>query len=389
MRCKAAFRAAVAFAVITSLVAATEAPASALPGDGIVSDYVGNKISAAFSATTTGVVTWVLDAVGVFADGILNFLKTSARPQLDAVWFSGPTSPYASVRNIAVLLLLGLIFLGVISGLIRGDITGMIARIAAVLPAAVAGMLLTTVVVGQLLDLTDALSTAVLDNSGDQAIHFLSGFGATATATTNGFAALVIGMFAVGAAFALWVELIIRSSLIYFLVALSPLAFASTLWPATRGILRRLIELLLAAILSKLVICIALSIGVAALSGAGTAALPDAGLGVTASMSLGSLLTGTTLLVLAAWSPFLLMRMIPFVEGAVVAQGVSHSPARATQSAIGTASSAGSATRLAGVTSTSGGGSHHSRLANKQPSPRLASVDRLRPRSKRNDRHAQ
>lgn len=367
-----ASRTAAVITIAAFFVAATATPAEALPGEGLVGDYVSGQLSSAFDATATGMVTWVLDAIGVFANGIVNFLKTAGRPEVEAIWFSGPTSPYASVRNIAVLLLLGFVFLGVISGLLRGEMMGMLSRIAGALPAAIVGMLVTTAVVGKLLDLTDALSTAVLDNSGDQAIHFLSGFGVTAAAGTNGFAALIIGLFAVASAFILWVELIIRSSLIYFLVALSPLAFAATLWPATRGILRRLVELLMAVILSKLVICIALSIGVAALSGAGTAAPPDAGIGDAAAMSLGALLTGTTLLVLAAWSPFLLMRMIPFVEGAVVAQGISRSPARAAQSAMSTASYASSTTRLAGAaTKSSSSNTQTNRLANKQPSPQF------------------
>lgn len=352
-----------------ALVAVLAAPAQALPGSGLVSSYVGSQLDVAFETTATGMVTWVLDAVGVFTNGVVNFLKTAARPEVDAVWFAGPTSPYASVRNVAMLLLLGFVFLGVISGLLRGDVIGMLTRMGATLPAAIIGMVVTTTIVGKLLDLTDALSTAVLDNSGGQAIHFLSGFGPTATTTTNGFAALLIGLFAVVAAFILWVELIIRSSLIYFLVALSPLAFAATLWPATRGILRRLVELLMAVILSKLVICIALSIGVAALSGAGTAAPASAGLGDSAAASLGSLLTGTTLLVVAAWSPFLLMRMIPFVEGAVVAQGISRGPMRTAQSTMSTASYANSATRLAGVSKTSPTNSQANRLATGQQRP--------------------
>jgi len=167
---------------------------------------------------------------------------------------------------------------------------------------------------------------------------------------SGGFPTFLIAIAAALAAFILWLELIIRSALVYFLVALSPLAFAATLWPAARGILRKLLELLIAAILSKLVISIALSIGTAALVGVAesTPADSDAGVGTAAGMGTGTLLAGSALLIMAAYSPFLLLRMIPLVEAAVVANGISRSPLRSAQSSINATSSVSSVARLAG-----------------------------------------
>ena len=329
----------------------TPSPAWAIPGEGIAADFVGDRMSSAFEEAASGMVGWVLSGVEFFANGVANFLKTAGRPEVEAVWFSGPSSPYASVRSIAVALLLGFTLLGIITGLLHGDVAGMLRRIAGTLPAAVIGMITTTVVVAKLLDLTDALSTAVLSGSGAQPLEFLTKFGALSAIPQAGFAAFLIGMAAVLAGFLLWIELLIRAALIYFLVALSPLAFVAMLWPATRGILRKLIEFLVAAIVSKLVICIALAIGAAALSSAGGSAPNDAGTGEAAAMTMGRLLSGTALLVLAGYSPFLLLRMIPLVESVVVAQGISRGPARAARSGIGAASSVSSVTRLAGSSS--------------------------------------
>lgn len=339
---------AVTLAVATVLMTTT--PAVAFPGDDYVADLATRGISTAFEATANGMVVWVLEAVGNFTNGVVNFLKTAARPEVDAVWFSGPESPYASVRSIALAMLLVFVFLGIIQGLLNGDVEGMLRRVLGGIPFALFGMVAMTFVVAHLLDLTDAMSTAVLERSGSDAIDFLSSFGAQAVfASSNGFAALVLGAVAVITAFILWVELLIRSALVYFLVALSPLAFAATLWPAARGVLRRLVELLLAVILSKFVICVALAIGAAALGNPGDAAPADAGLGDAAAMGLGSLLSGTVLLALAYWSPFLLLRMLPIVEGAVIAQGISRGPMRSAQTAMSTASYASSVTRMAGV----------------------------------------
>ena len=323
---------------------------------GIVKDAVASKVGGwAFDKVAEGIAAWVLDAVGFFVDGAIDFLRTSSAPDVGAAWFSGAGSPYATVRNMAGLLLVGFVFLGIVHGLIQGDAGGMIRRIAGNLPAAVAGMVVTTAVVGRLLALTDALSNAVLVNTDNQSLHFLSGFGKTITTGPGGFAAVVLGLLAVVGGLLLWIELIVRASLVYVLVAISPLGFAATLWPSAKGILRKSIELLLAVILSKLVICITLAIGVAALSGAGTAGPAGAGFASGAGASLGALLVGTVLLGIAAFSPFIVLKLVPVAEAAVVAQGISRGPLRAGQTGMSTAYSASTLSRLAGGGSGSGG----------------------------------
>ena len=337
--------------VAVELGLATPAAAD-VPGSGIVKNIVGSAVGWTWSSVANGIASWVLGAVGSFANGVLGFLQSYARPDVGAAWFSGPGSPFATVRDIAAVLLVGFVFLGLIQGLIAGDAAGMARRVAANLPLAVLGIVVTTAVVAQLLDLTDALSDAVLASSGQQSLHFLSGFGVAVSGATGGFAAVLLGLVAVVAGLLLWIELVVRSSLIYLLVAISPIGFAATLWPAARGVLRRTIEILLAVIASKFVICVALAVGVAALSGAGSAASSASGAGAQAGTGLETLLSGSVLLGLAAFSPFIVLKLIPIAEGALLAQGISHGPARAAQQGVGSYSSLRMATRLSG----SGGG---------------------------------
>jgi len=255
------------------------------------------------------------------------------------------------VRNIAGVLLCVFVFLGLIQGLVAGDMTAMTRRVALDMPAAVLGMVATTVVVAKLLELTDALSAAVLTQSGSQAVHFLTGFGVSAKGAAGGFAAVLLGSVAVIAGLLLWIELMVRSVLVYIIVALSPLSFAAMVWPSTRSTLRRTIELLAAVVVSKLVICIAISVGVAALAGAGTAAPNGPGTDSGLSASMGTLFVGTAVLVIAAFAPFLVLKLIPWAEAAVVAHGVSGAPVRAANTTVWTANSASSIARLAGATS--------------------------------------
>lgn len=354
-------RAAAATAAALAWHVATAAPAGAdIPGVGIITDAVsglaGSAAGFAFDKVAEGIARWVLGAVGVFVNGVLDYLRSSARPDVEAVWFAGPTSPYATVRNLAAVLLVAFVFLGILQGLLHGDAWGMVRRVAGSLPAAVAGMVVTTMIVGRLVELTDALSNAVLAHSDSQALHFLSGFGVTVTSVGGGFAAVVLGLVAGVAALLLWIELLVRSALVYLLVGISPLGFAATLWPAARGFLRKTLEILLAVIVSKFVICVALAIGIAALSGAGQAGSGQ-GVAGSAGASVGTLLAGAVLLGLAAFSPFLVMKLVPLAEGALLAQGISHGPARAAQSGLSTYSSVQMASRLSGSGSQSGSAS--------------------------------
>lgn len=341
---------------------ATPAHAVGLPGAGLITDAIGGVAGWSFDKMTSGVAGWVLSGVAYFANGVLNFLKTSARPQVDAAWFAGPGSPLATVRNLAVALIGGFLFLGFLQGLARGSSGAMVRRLVGDLPMAVLGMVATVTVVTKLLDLTDALSTAVLSQADGQALHFLSGLG-VATMGNHGFAVVVVGLVAILAALVLWVELMVRSALVYLLVAVSPLAFAAMVWPAARGVLRRTAQLLVAVILSKFVIAVALAVGVAALGGpSGTedAVIAAAPFGATnaggtaiaplddPAAGLGTLLVGGVVLALAAFAPFIVLRLIPVAEAALAAQGVSRGPLRAAQSGVGTYYYANSVTRLGG-----------------------------------------
>ncbi len=323
----------------------------------VITKVLDSTAGWAWDKVTEGIASWVLGAVGDLVDGSLHFLTTAARPNVEAAWFSGAGSPYATVRNLAGLLLLAFVFLAIIQGLMAGDPTAMLRRVATDLPLAVFGMVVTVSVVAKLLELTDVLSAAVLDQSGGQALHFVSGFGATLTGATNGFAAVIVGLVAVFAALMLWIELMVRSVLVYLLVALAPLGFAAMVWPATRGVLRRMVDLLVAVIISKFVVSVALAVGVAALAGAGTAAPANAGVVDASAQGLGALLVGTAILGLAAFSPFLVLRLIPLAEAAVVAHGVSRGPLRAAQSSTSNLYHVQSLGRLAGGSSAGRGGS--------------------------------
>jgi hypothetical protein len=106
----------------------------------------------------------------------------------------------------------------------------------------------------------------------------------------------------------LWLELLIRDAAVYIIVLMLPLFFAAMVWPARRIWAVRAVELLVALILSKFAIVAVLSLGGAAL---GHALVPG----------IQSLFAGTALVLLAAFSPWAILRLLPLHELAGAAVG--------------------------------------------------------------------
>src|ERR1700686_2206960 len=100
--------------------------------------------------------------------------------------------------------------------------------------------------------------------------------------------------------------MIIRDAAIYVCVFFLPLTFVAMIWPATSRWARRLVELLVAIILAKFVIVAILSLA--------TAAIANTNLVQGDGNTFERMIAGSALLVLAAWSPFSLLRMIPMME---------------------------------------------------------------------------
>jgi hypothetical protein len=179
---------------------------------------------------------------------------------------------------------------------------------------------------------TGLLGAVVAGLGSDQSDNLLQAVGdAYKHALDDGSGIPLFGVFlgaiilAVGA-FVLWLEMIIRDAAIYICVFFLPLTFVAMVWPATSRWARRLVELLIAIILAKFVIISILTLA--------TAAIANTGVAESDSTTFEQMLAGSAILVLAAWSPFALLRMIPMME--LAAASVVHQRS-AVQSAAGSA----------------------------------------------------
>lgn len=333
----------------------------------------GRATSAAWDQLVTGLVSWVVNSISWFVSAILQFFQRSSTPDLGSAWFAGGPlgagahSPYGVVSSLAISVLLLCVLLSVVHGLLRGEGPALLARLIRDLPLAILGIVATIGVVQVLLGAADELSRQVLSrtDAGTHAVQVLRTL--ESAGAFNGqptFVVFLLGVVAVLAAFLLWIELLVRASLLYVLIALSPMAYAAFVWPTARRVIQRLAELVVALIASKIVIAITLAVAASAL-----AANPSDGVVPMGEAKLGTLLVGTIMFLLGAFAPFLILRLFSVTETAVVAKGVSRGPARTTQTAMLTALTV---SRLAGMAGGSGAQAGMTGSAPPNPSNRAA-----------------
>jgi hypothetical protein len=308
-----------------------------------VEGFVGGAAAHGFQVVVGSLTAWVLDAVVWVVGAVFGFFLEATDPDVQADWFVGGDGPYATTTTIGATLLVAFLLVGITQGVLAGDVGGMLRRVCLELPMAVVGMVGLVALTQALIAVTDQLSRGLLSRHGDDvgrftaAVGSLSGLGG---GTASGFVVLLLALVSVLAGVVLVAELVIRGALIYIVVALAPLVFAAQLWPTLRGAGRRLLELLVALVVSKLVVAVALAVAAAGAGSRGElsglpppeAAAQDPGGSVT--QAVGVLLAATAAFGVAAFSPMLVARLLPLTEAALVASGVRGAPLRAGQQAL-------------------------------------------------------
>ncbi|MGZ4246341.1 MAG: hypothetical protein ACXVSE_18785 [Solirubrobacteraceae bacterium] len=234
--------------------------------------------------------------------------SSAAAPNLRAPWFS---ASYWRVAAVSILLTLPFLFAAAIQAMLRSDISLLARSAFGYLPLGLLAVGIAAPLTALLLAGSDEMSAIMSSASGQGATAILgrsSLVGLVAGGTGSLFVAFFVALFTVAAAVTLWLELLIREAAVYVIVLMLPLFFAAMVWPARRIWAARAVELLVALILSKFAIVAVLGLGGAAL-------------GHTLIPGIGSFLAGTTLVLLAAFSPWAMLRLLPLHELAGAAVG--------------------------------------------------------------------
>jgi len=229
----------------------------------------GRATSAVWDQIVNGLVSWVVNSITWFVSALLQFFERSSTPTLASNWFAGGPigtnahSPYGVVASLALSVLVLCVLISVVHGLLTGEGPAMIGRIARDVPLSVLGIVATIGVAQVLLGAADELAARILvgTQAGAHATAVLHAVGQVqASSGQPTFVVFLLGLVAVLGAFVLWVELLVRASLLYVLLALSPFAYAAFVWPSARRILHRLVELIVALVFSKVVIAVTLAV---------------------------------------------------------------------------------------------------------------------------------
>jgi type IV secretion system protein TrbL len=319
------------------------------PGGSLVTD--GAK--AAAQAVFDQVSKWIADGTATLLDRVATEITRTTSVDLNAGWF---TNEFAVMRTMAEFVLLPMLLVAAVSAIIRQDAGRLLRAVVVQLPLAVVGTAVAVELIDRALQITDILSEQVSSSLGTNAHAALQGMShaivtISASGTPGGFVLTIGALLLAFGSMLVWIELLVRASAIYVSVFFLPLVLCGLLWPATARWTRRMVELLTSLILSKFVVVAVLSLAAGALS---------------SGDSLNAVLAGAALLLLAAFAPFVLLRLVPLVEAGVIAhlEGIERRPVAAGRSAASHAVSLamGAAGQGATVSTTQVGssGSSHS-----------------------------
>jgi hypothetical protein len=285
----------------------------------VVGSAVGSAVGFGASSVLDALGSWVSDGAVWLLGQIGGVLSASTAVDLGAPWFS---AHYATMAALAGVVVVPLLLLGILQAVYRQSAAMLLRSVLVNVPLAVllTAVAITLVQIG--LAVTDWMCGVVSGGSGLDTGHFMasvvaalgpeqavSGVGAPTFVLFLGSVAVVVG------AVMVWIELLLRAAAVYVAVLFLPLALASLAWPAIAHWSRRLVDTLVALVLSKLVIVAVLSLAAGALAG-GTGSTPSGGTG--AGGGFASVLGGAALLLLAAFAPWSLFRLLPFIEAGAV-----------------------------------------------------------------------
>jgi len=276
---------------------------------GAIGALTGASQTAARAAGVVAIVVGVIAGAHFALKATANAVGATTDPNLEAVWFS---SSYWRMAAVAALLTVPFLFAAAVQAMLHSDLSMLIRAAFGYLPLGLLAVGVAAPVTALLLAGSDEMSSiasAAAGHAGANALAKLGTVGVVASGLSGSvFVSFFIALFTIAAAFTLWLELLIREAAVYVIVLMLPLFFAAMVWPARRIWAVRALELLVALILSKFAIVAVLSLGGAAL-------------GHTLLPGIPTLLVGTTLVLLAAFSPWAMLRLLPLHELAGAAVG--------------------------------------------------------------------
>lgn len=305
-------------------------------GDAVVG-VGGELIVGTFDYFAEWVAGAAVSALGLLADA----MEATTTPNI-----AGATATHTISLGIARQMAVPLLVLTGLYALLKREVGVIVKAAFLYLPGSVIGMVAAAWFTDQLIVAVDAFSADYAGGGEDGLRTFADSVAGQITAgvgITSPALLVIFSIMLILATIMVWMVFLIRAAAILVTYAFMPIAFAGILFPATRGWIRRLIEVQLSFIMSKMVIVGIFALGAEVLPGADNA--------------LAGMMQASALFFLAAFSPFALMKLLPFVSnGAMDAmERPAGTPMRIATAAAGIAGGIALYRHLGGSQSGQGG----------------------------------
>jgi hypothetical protein len=332
---------------IPNPVARNVCKAGTNPGQAVTSAVAGaaqNVVETAGDSALRSFTAAVASAGKFFLEKVGSLLQGTTSPDVaNADWF---TSQYRVMLALAVLIALPILLVSVAQSIVRADGMQAIRSAFVFLPLAAILSAVGPALAQMLINISDWMSGILGGNAAADAQKFMSDAGSALAGLGAGtvnpaapvFGVLLGALVVTLGALSIWLELLLRAAAIYISVLFLPLALAAMIWPAGWRWCRRLIEFLIAIIFAKVFIVAIINLAAAGLARGG---LGDKFEGV---------LAGGALLLMAAFTPIALLKLIPLAEAAVVTAG--HQRAALRQATTGATALTTSSSVVSGMINT-------------------------------------
>lgn len=257
------------------------------------------------------------------SDGSLSDQATVKELRDQNLTFDPPKSAVSSITwdreygkyvLIGLLLLVPMIIAACLQALISGKGHLMLRAVAINMPLAIVGMIVAPWLVRQIMWITDGFSSFIISDVQGDVKGYFSNMSPQAQAAMGiplllGFS--LISIIFIFASLLVWFVLAMREASVALIAAFMPVALAASVWPALSKWAIRAIKLLFAAIISKVFIVGALSLGLGSFADS-----TESG-----NISFSHMVFGATIFFIAAFSPHLVMKFFDEIGDALNAAG--------------------------------------------------------------------
>jgi type IV secretion system protein TrbL len=302
---------------------------------GFVGDAVGSVVGWAWDKVIQGIYRWLANGLALLIEWVWSVLDSATTPQVTGAWFR--TGLVARVGVIALAVTIAMMLASAIQAALAGRPEQIGDAVKEGVRAIVASAL-TLTVIDVLIRVVDEASAMVWQVGRPDLVTMIERMVVVAT-TTGPLGTTFVGplclVFGFIGLLGLVVSLMMRSALIYVAAALAPIVWSTNVLPLFRGSARRLVHLTVSLIVSKLAIVITLVVAVKLIANPASDPTSHALIN-DAAAAVGTLMSGFVCFLIAAVTPMILYKIMPTVEGAMVASGVASGWSRSATTAAHT-----------------------------------------------------